>query len=292
MIRLFGFDLDGTLLTPEKAVSSFTKKVLKYCAEKHILLVPVTGRPLHGIPESVRSLPYLTHLICSNGAMTVDLRSGRVLRRRAMSLDLVLDILRRVPEREIIREVFIDGYGYHDADTALLWKKRNLIPAQRLYLKESRREVRELTGFLQQFRTPESDIRSADFKPADVSEEYLAEDVYISTDSSEIQKEILARMDDLKGKCHIVESFPTDLEFGALHADKGEAFLQLASDFGVAMNETAAFGDGGNDIDLLKAAGTAAAMGNAIPKVKDMADFITEDNAHDGVAKGILQLLQ
>ncbi len=286
-IKLFGFDLDGTLLTPEKGVSTYTRKTLERCAKQQIMLVPVTGRPLHGIPESVRSIPYLTHLICSNGAMTVDLRRGQVLRRKTMPLELVLKILRQIPSHGVIREVFIGGYGYCDRETAALWKQRNLIEAQRIYLRESRRIVDDLPDFLEHLSFDGEEVRKYG-----ISQEHLAEDINISAGSAEMQKHILANLDDVKDECHIVESFSTDLEFGALHADKGEAFIELASAYGITAGETAAFGDGGNDIDLLQAAGMAVAMGNAIEKIKDMADFVTDDNAHDGVAKGIIKLLR
>lgn len=298
-IRLIGFDLDGTLLNPEKDVSSYTRNVLKQCAGRGILLVPVTGRPLHGIPQSVRSIPELTHLICSNGAMTVDLKTGEILRRKAMSYDLSLEILKRFPEN-CIREVFIAGYGYHDAVTHKLWKKRHLIPAQQIYLKESRRDVRSLSDFLKSLHEylsgssypSESLFQEMDPERFHVSDRFLTEDIFVSTESETEQKKILSNAADLKDRCQIVESFATDLEFGSLHADKGEALLELAQMYGISPSETAAFGDGGNDIGFMQRAGVAVAMGNAIPSILTIADFVTDDNAHDGVAKGIVKILQ
>lgn len=288
MIRFIGFDLDGTLLTPDKTVSDYTRKVLAECAQRNILLVPVTGRPLHGIPECVRSIPCLTHLICSNGAMTVDLKSGKILRRKAMSLKLVRNVLKRIPP-DTIREIFIGGYGYIDPVTAELWKKKNLIPAQKKYLLESRRVVDSFPAFLGRF---EKEIDSISrLKEFHITNEEFAESMYVSSKDETTQQAILDSVKDLAGKCRMMESFSTAIEFGALQADKGRAFLNLADACGIKRSETAAFGDGGNDIDFLKAAGTAVAMGNAIPKVRDCADFVTEDNEHDGVARGILRLL-
>lgn len=56
--------------------------------------------------------------------------------------------------------------------------------------------------------------------------------------------------------------------------------------------ETAAFGDGDNDIDLLKEAGIGIAMENASPKCKDAATFITKHHDKDGVAYGITKFLK
>lgn len=297
-IRLIGFDLDGTLLDPEKNVSSRTREALRQCSLQGILLAPVTGRPLHGIPESVRSIPYLTHLICSNGAMTVDLRTGEILRRKAMSYETSLAILKRLPENTI-REIFIAGYGYHDSATHNLWEKRQLIPAQKQYLKESRKSVESLFCLLHSLHDylhgkaclPEV-FMDTDPEKFHILDRCMTEDIFVSAQSEEEQKQILSGMSDIKENCRIVESFATDLEFGSVHADKGEALLELAHMYGIDPSETAAFGDGGNDIGFMQRAGCAVAMGNAIPSIRNIADFVTDDNAHDGVANGIIRLLR
>ena len=45
---------------------------------------------------------------------------------------------------------------------------------------------------------------------------------------------------------------------------------------------TFGFGDSGNDLGMLAAVETAVAMGNAMPEVKVVADYVTDDVAHDG----------
>lgn len=44
-----------------------------------------------------------------------------------------------------------------------------------------------------------------------------------------------------------------------------------------------AFGDGGNDTDMLEFVGTGIAMGNAADAAKAAADYITDDVEHDGI---------
>ena len=48
-----------------------------------------------------------------------------------------------------------------------------------------------------------------------------------------------------------------------------------------------AFGDGGNDIPIIKRAGTGIAMGNALDNVKDVADYVTDHIDNDGIAKAL-----
>ena len=47
------------------------------------------------------------------------------------------------------------------------------------------------------------------------------------------------------------------------------------------------FGDGGNDIDMLRYAGVGVAMGNATDDVKQVADYVTADVDADGVARAL-----
>ena len=53
------------------------------------------------------------------------------------------------------------------------------------------------------------------------------------------------------------------------------------------MDEVIAMGDSLNDIEMIKAAGCGVAMGNAQNEVKKAADWITDTNEEDGVAKAI-----
>lgn len=70
-------------------------------------------------------------------------------------------------------------------------------------------------------------------------------------------------------------------------ADKGSALQAMAAHLGIGMDETMAFGDGGNDKSIIKAAGTGVAMGNANDDVKAVADYVTTDVDDDGIAKAL-----
>ena len=59
----------------------------------------------------------------------------------------------------------------------------------------------------------------------------------------------------------------------------------LVEHIGIELTDVIAFGDDLNDLGMLKLAGTAVAVSNAIEEVKAVADHITESNDQDGVAK-------
>ena len=53
---------------------------------------------------------------------------------------------------------------------------------------------------------------------------------------------------------------------------------------GILPEETMAFGDGDNDIEMLRFAGIGVAMGNASDAVKAQADYVTASVDEDGIA--------
>ena len=77
----------------------------------------------------------------------------------------------------------------------------------------------------------------------------------------------------------------------APEVSKGKALEALASYLGITTDEVMAVGDGTNDIPLLTSAGLAVAMGDAPDEVKAVADYITLDVDHNGLAAAIEKYL-
>jgi len=77
----------------------------------------------------------------------------------------------------------------------------------------------------------------------------------------------------------------------AAGVSKGKALEALVNHLGISLAEVIAIGDGSNDIPLLATAGLAIAMDNASPEVKAVADHVTEDVDHSGLAKAIERFL-
>ena len=67
-------------------------------------------------------------------------------------------------------------------------------------------------------------------------------------------------------------------------ADKGKGLESMAKHEGINIAETMAFGDGGNDISIIKRAGIGVAMGNAGVNVKAIADYVTKSVDEGGVS--------
>lgn len=80
---------------------------------------------------------------------------------------------------------------------------------------------------------------------------------------------------------------PSFTDITNIAADKGKALLAMARHEGMSIGETMAFGDGGNDISIIKQAGIGVAMGNANDDVKAAADYVTTSVDDDGVRNAL-----
>ena len=66
---------------------------------------------------------------------------------------------------------------------------------------------------------------------------------------------------------------------------KAAAIKEVLKYYGFSAEECMAFGDGGNDIDMIKFAGIGVAMGNSDEEVKMAADHVTDTCDNDGIYK-------
>ena len=69
--------------------------------------------------------------------------------------------------------------------------------------------------------------------------------------------------------------------------NKASGMADIADYLGFSLDESMAFGDGGNDISILRRAGTGVAMGNAGITVKNAADYVTDSIDSDGVSRAL-----
>ena len=74
-------------------------------------------------------------------------------------------------------------------------------------------------------------------------------------------------------------------------ADKGEGIDAICRHFNIPISATAAFGDGGNDIPMLRHAALSVAMGQAKDEIKAVADWIAPTCEEEGVSWAVNKIL-
>lgn len=100
---------------------------------------------------------------------------------------------------------------------------------------------------------------------------------------SDYERLMMARIPGcISGRWH-----PAFTDITARGADKGEGLLLMATREGIDPKYTMAFGDGGNDTSMIRAAGIGVAMGNAIEALKKEADYVTTSVDDDGILNAL-----
>ena len=95
----------------------------------------------------------------------------------------------------------------------------------------------------------------------------------------EYEKELMARLPSCtSGRWH-----PEFTDITAKQADKGQGLLAIAKQAGLDPKFTMAFGDGGNDLSMIRTAGIGVAMGNALDSLKQEADYVTTSVDDNGI---------
>ena len=99
----------------------------------------------------------------------------------------------------------------------------------------------------------------------------------------EEESELLARMPN----CQIKRWSPFAVDLINRDGGKQNGIRALCAAIGITPEETIAFGDAENDLEMLRLAGVGVAMGNALPQVRDSADYVTGTVEQRGVEEAL-----
>lgn len=87
--------------------------------------------------------------------------------------------------------------------------------------------------------------------------------------------------------CEPMRWYPLFADIIARGNSKSTGIDKVLEYYGIDLKDTMAFGDGGNDIPMLKHVATGIAMGNAGEQVKTVADYVTTSVDEDGIANAL-----
>ena len=100
-----------------------------------------------------------------------------------------------------------------------------------------------------------------------------------------------AELSALMPSCHMPRWSDVFTDIVNRTNSKASGLEAICHHYGIQQQETLAFGDGGNDIDMLRWAGIGVAMGNAADDVKQAADRVTADVDHEGIEQAVEEIL-
>ena len=270
-IKMIGLDLDGTLLTDKKELTGRTKAAIEDAIRRGITVLVASGRPWMGVPEELRDFPGMRYALTSNGARIIDALDDRIIEEHLLSPELALKALAVCGKYDTLQEVYFDGQGYAPADQMAHVEKYHRNPSMCEYMRKT--------------RIPVSDIRALVEKENRGLDKVQA--LFADMDERESAWRELKADEGLE----LVGSLRYNIEINAAGVNKGTGLISLGRLLGIRREEIMAFGDGDNDIAMLKEAGFGVAMANAEEAVKAAADYITLSNEEEGVADAIEKLI-
>lgn len=253
-------DLDDTLLSREKEISEEAAEVIEGLAGKGIRFTFITGRPPYAVERFAKRVHITAPIVACNGAMLTDPETGETSAEKSLDMSLWKDILEKAREQGHTILVLSGDTEYALSETDWTEKRR-----------EAGREV------------PIAELET--LLPRD--------NIYKMNIMEEPGKEPFAllipqirRMEEL----YSISLYGTSgCEIVARDVDKEAGLRSLCEMCGIEPEEVLAVGDNENDIRMLRAAGVGAAVGNAVGRVKEAADYICEKTYTDGVIEAILR---
>ncbi len=280
MYKMIIVDLDGTLLNDYKEVSKENINLMKRAyEEKGIISVIATGRPL-GYASEICTLYnncFGNYIIASNGAIIKDIKNNEYINKITLTNREILSL----------RDIYLE----EQADYIILCTEERSI---------TETKYQETVDWGTNLNKEKAKIENI--------EEILKENpnttgvlCIMGGDISVLEK-ILKRIEILenvqtsvicnytyKSKNYIINQKYIDVTKKG--CTKKNAIHILADKLGIKQEEIIVMGDGGNDISMFECAGLKIAMGNAEEYLKEKADYITETNNNDGVAKAIKKFI-
>ncbi|MDR0402417.1 MAG: HAD hydrolase family protein, partial [Treponema sp.] len=305
-VKALAFDLDGTLLMPDKTLGAKTRKVLGACMERGIKLILSTGRGVESVEPYRKTIGAAGPQIYYNGAEVLDMPSGRVIFTRLLDSAPVRFCLELAREKGLYLQAYFPAGalsnenlpggafsggafsrgpvsrgpvsggqasggqasgGAFSPDRELLLTEK-LGPESEYYLKNS--GLQALAG----------DMEAALSVPGLPG---LIKCMFITKEEHQeyLKNSVRERFGD---SVTIVRSSPIYLEVLAKGVSKGLGLARALEYMGVDPKDTIAFGDEENDLPMFAAAGYSAAPANAVKEALEAAAFRIGSNAGEGVA--------
>ena len=219
-------------------------------------MIVVTGRMFRSVLPYVEAAGIDDPVVCYQGAVVADPRTGEFLRHEPIPLELA---------REAIASVVDEGFHV------------NCYVDDELYVAEATPQAERYAGFQNLPLHEVGDLAAWLSAPPT---KLVAIDDPDALDG--LEERMKARFD---GRLFISKSLPFFLEFASPEVTKGSGLGFLAEHLGFTRERTVAFGDGENDVELLEWAGFGVAVANAHPRVLAVADWVCPSAAEEGVAQ-------
>lgn len=273
-IKAIVMDVDGTLTNDKKEITPKTREVLLKAQKQGILLILASGRPTTGLVEMGKVLEMDKNnglFISYNGSKVVNFQTGEELFNEPLKLEDAKAVLEHMKKFEI--KPMIDKGDY-------------------MYVNDVYNCMIRFRG--EPFNVIKYESRGGNYKLCEIDDlaafvDYPLNKILTAGEPEYLQEHYIEMMEPFKDKLNCMFTGPFYFEFTAKDIDKAKALDTVLKPLDITADEVIAFGDGHNDISIIKYAGIGVAMENTVADLKEAADEITLSNEQDGIAESLLK---
>jgi len=260
-VRAVAMDLDRTILADNLEFSPAVVRAVGRLGDAGIAASVATGRMFASARAYALQLGVTAPVICYQGALVADPRTGEWLLHRPMGVALAHEVIEAVDAAGFHMNVYVDDELYVE----------ELNEEAVTYATHARLEAHAVGDLLAWLDKPTTKI------------------VVVGDPEGldGLQDELRARFD---GRAFIAKSLPIFLELALPGVSKGSALEFVCDRLGIDPETVVAFGDGANDVELLETAGLGVAVADADAALRPIAGWTVPSVDDDGVA-GFLDAL-
>lgn len=270
-VKLIMTDLDGTLFKDDhESISKRNITALRRAKEKGIKICISTGRTKSLIFDAISAVPFADYIITSNGAVTYDAQTDEIIASELLDAEKSKKVFDIINAHSLTHEIYFDGECFLDGYSAKLYNYGNISAHYLKVLKDRANVVPNLSEHIGNRGVEKINI------------------MHVTGEELEEVKNGILNI----GGIFVTSSIPENLEMNNFNANKGYALKSLCKILNISENEVMAFGDSGNDCEMLKTAGYSFATANAWKEAKRAAKAVTLSNEDDGVAVQIEKYLE
>ena len=259
--KLLVVDIDGTLLNKDGAISAEDKKALARVSDSGIRVSLSTGRVTQACLKILKQLSLDGYHMFFDGALVSNPEKDEEVYCQPISKEVVRQIVEFAHLEEINLDLNSATRYFVERETWVSDIRRDFFGIQPIVVDFNKiwRKERVIKGTLVVSSTKER-------AKADSFRSHFGSSLSFSSTNTPAYPGV---------------DFINVIAAGV---SKGKALEALASFLGIPLTEVMAIGDGPNDVSLLSTAGLGIAMGNAPDELKAVADYVTLDVDHSGVA--------
>ncbi|MBR6789334.1 MAG: HAD family phosphatase [Oscillospiraceae bacterium] len=256
MIKLIATDMDGTLLAPGGKLHPDFFPLLEELRRRGVHFLAASGRYYASLQRNFEPRPDLLDYICDNGACLVE--NGKVIAEHPLTPEQVTGIIDVCADLPGVRVQPCGSRGaYHAANEP----EYGVEGAEKIIYPSMREDFAGIDDMIYKFSL------------MDLNDPY--------------QNSIRALKERFGDSLTILLSGTRWIDVMNAGVDKGKGLAFFQQRWGIAPEETMAFGDYFNDVSLFEHAYYSFAMENGHPDIRKHARFVAPPNTEHGVVQMI-----